>query len=240
MKTLIGISVLALLCAACSGSKSSTSTSTSGSSGATTAGTTGSSGTIDPGCGTVSEQGSCQDSDAGSIAVYCYSNDLDDGGTGIVNLDCSTLVADDPNFACGEVSTDYGVDCMAATGTDCGFVDQQGNPLFSFCQGTGAGCVLGASGAKCETGLTPCSNFPDGGRAPAVCSGNLLVAACQVNQPVDYDCSAFGGSCSNAQCVNLTAGAPCDLPDAGEIVFVCGSGLHCDLLPDGGGQACGS
>jgi len=231
MKTLIGISTLALLLAACSGSGSSTSTSGTGSS----SGSSGTSATIDPGCGTVSEQGSCQ----GNTAVYCYENDLDDGGTGTVDLDCDTLVANDNDFTCGTVSPDYGVDCMAASGTNCGFVDQQGNPLFAFCQGADAGCQLGSGGFTCATGLATCSNFPDGGVVPPTCVGPKLQVTCQVNQPVNYDCSAFGGTCENVQCINLVAGAPCDLPDAGVIVFVCANGLHCDPLPDGGGNACG-
>jgi hypothetical protein len=172
------------------------------------------------------------------VATYCQQGDLPDGGTAPIDLDCSQFVPGDTDITCGTITPTYGVDCAANTGTPCGFQDGSGNPVFSLCQGgPGAACAIGASGATCVTGAPTCALDANHQFTPQ-CLGSYLAFDCQVDQLTGYDCASFGGSCANVQCINLAAGAPCDLPDAGQTVFVCGSALSCTSATDGGGHFC--
>jgi hypothetical protein len=221
MKRMLGGLLTLWLAAGCSGSSG-------------TGGSTGSTGTA--ACGAVTLQGSC----SGDVATFCYAGDLPDGGTGVVNLNCASDYAPpNDNVTCSTIDLDYGVNCAAKAGTVCGFLDSTNQPAYALCAGgPGAGCVLGALGPVCQTNLTPCSRLPDAGAPPPQCVGSLLQFACHIDQPIGYDCASYGGNCSNTTCINLAAGAPCDLPDAGERAFFCASNLSCVVLPDGGFPEC--
>jgi len=199
-------------------------------------GPAGTTGTIDPGCGTVSEPGSC----VGNTLSYCGTGDLPDGGTAVFTGDCSTALSG-VTLTCGVVDASYGNDCVVPTGDGCVFRDaSSGGIVIPLCAGgPGAACVLGPTGSACATGRTACTPQPDGG-ATLTCVGNLLEIGCQVDQPVGYDCQAFGGGCFNAQCQNLPAGAPCDPASVADPLFLCATGHACQAVPDGGSDTyCG-
>lgn len=184
-------------------------------------------------CGTVSVEGQC----AGSVLDYC-----DPGTHTLVVEDCSQVVPDGGEvYACQLINPAFGYDCAAPLGQSCLRFASQTQQVPWFCQGVGAGCVYGASGATCELNFQPCVGYDvDGGfgfqGAPAnaaACSGSRLQIACTEDQPVAQDCAALGGACGEPDggpaCIGLAAGQPCD-----DHQFFCGSALRC-ANPDGGG-----
>ena len=167
-------------------------------------------GTGEP-CGDVTFQGECQ----GSTVVWCDNGSL-------AQIDCATEFVPGVAAECQFFDDEFGYYCALPVGETC-LVDFGQGPQPLLCAGTDAGCMLSAEAATCTEGVGPCdaSTFPETGGA---CVGDIFALICSVSQPVGYDCGALGGGCSDASCVELPIGAPCDT----EGQLNCADGLTCE------------
>lgn len=172
-------------------------------------------GTTEP-CGDVTFQGECQ----GDEAVWCQDGALQ-------RINCATDFLPGIAGECRFFDDEFGYYCALPVDAAC-LVDlgDGSGPQPIFCAGDDPGCILTEDAAVCTENVGPCTpdSVPEGG----ACVGDVLALVCNVNQPVGYDCAAFGGTCADAGCVDLPEGAPCDTDD----VLACGDGLECEGASD--------
>ena len=177
-------------------------------------------------CGDVTLQGECD----GSQLSYCYQDAL-------VSYDCVEAFAEmGATGACqlidGEGEDDYGYDCAVSIGDGCVYSGDSGLWV-AFCNvdASDPGCLIGEEDATCVEDLGTCeSTYPD--PYPPECSGDYLIAGCNVNQPYAYECAVGSeGSCdaASATCIDRPAGSYCDsYTGATDSVFFCADGLSCE------------
>jgi|GEM_PF-793757 len=159
-------------------------------------------------CNGITLQGECE----GNTVRFCANDE-------VIEYDCSVRFPD-TNATCGEVSAEYGFDCIFAEGDSCSWANGEGQTLATFCP-PGDGCLLdGAENAVCVDAIGTCT--ADDVASGPTCIGNNVMLRCDENTPHGIQCPQ-GSVCSDATCGAIPAGGYCD--DSG--FYACGPNLTC-------------
>ena len=147
--------------------------------------------------------------------VYCNEDTLE-------RVNCAEENGDAIQRSCALINDEYGYDCQSAVGSEC-IQSVENGVSATICAGEEAACVVeSAESAICVEGVGICEGQnEDGELENAYCAGDRLVVGCTLEQPLAFDCSAFGGRCEGTGC-QMPAETPCD----DELLF-CEEGLSC-------------
>ncbi len=168
-----------------------------------------------PGCGTVTVQGQC----TGNTVEFC-----DTTTNTLQTQDCSDSALGFPaGTQCGQVTPEYGVDCLRPAGQSCLFQDPNDTTqnVLVPCAGFQAGCAVNSAGngTACVSAGFACADGQV--TAAGACSGSRFLLGCFVTvgasdgQPFFFDCADVGGTCdvttsaTNTGCFIATPGATC-------------------------------
>lgn len=165
-------------------------------------------------CGAVTATGQCD----GSTVQFCANGQL-------VQYDCATLFPNNP-ARCGEVSAEWGFDCLIDTGAEC-LYSSDGSIVATFCEDEGA-CVVdldnATSACVADVGLH-CSPDDEGYANNAFCDANNAFFACIEADSFTGLACGFGSTCTNGRCEGVEEDGRCD--PAG-VSSTCEEGLVCD------------
>ena len=147
--------------------------------------------------------------------TYCNAETLE-------RVNCAEENGDAIQRSCALINDEYGYDCQSAVGSECILSNEDG-VVATLCAGEATGCVVESTeSAICVEGVGLCEGQDeDGALEAAYCAGDRLVVGCTLEQPLAFDCSAFGGRCEGTGC-QMPAETPCD-----DELFFCEEGLIC-------------
>lgn len=143
----------------------------------------------------------------------------------LVEYDCATLFPDNP-ASCGEVSAEWGFDCLIDNGAECLYANG-GTVVTTFCEDEGA-CVIdienGTSACVADVGLY-CDPDENGEANNARCEGNTAFHSCTVADSFVGLACGFGSTCNSGRCDGVEEDGRCD--PAG-VTSTCADDLVCD------------
>lgn len=182
------------------------------------------------GCNGLTLQGEC----VGTLVRYC-ATDPNTGAEQVVEYDCVDRFPNGPS-TCGEVSEEWGFDCLIATGDECSYQDGSGNAVPTFCANDGA-CItnIDTETSACVDGAgADCDADPNTGAAlNATCLGTAALYACgAAGYYVGLECQG-GSTCNAGLCEGTGVGGVC-----ADGIATCADGLSCvnNACAEGGGE----
>ncbi len=181
-------------------------------------------------CNGLTLQGECQ----GSLVRYC-ATDPNTGEEQVVEYDCEGRFPNSTS-TCGEVSAEWGFDCLIDSGQECSYGDGQGGVATTFCANEGA-CISDgvAQTSECvDTAGLDCDADPNTGAAlNASCLGTAALYGCGATGTyIGLECSS-GSTCNAGACEGTGVGGVC-----ADGIATCADGLTClnNECTEGGGE----